>query len=236
MRTLVNGALKASLLGAVCCMFSAAAVAQTTRSTPKPFATPPVLSGAEIISQASDYEFPTVTKASVIQGSADKSADKSASANSAARVKELTERINKLESAPKNDYDEKQKRMLLSLDILTRAEQRSESLRKQLFEMVEKESTLRTRLDQIEFDSRPEMIERTLQMQGSMKPEEIREFKRKSLLAEKSNLQALLVEIQSTRANLSSSLNKSEEMVEKVRAKFEKDIDESFLKDDKPED
>ena len=235
MRSFLSRASKAAFIGAACCVFSAAVAAQTTRSTPKPLATPPNLTGAEIISQASDYEIPTVTKAPGTQGVVDKSADKSVDPKSAARIKELTERINKLESAPKNDYDEKQKRMLLNLDILTRAEQRSESLRKQLFEMVEKESTIRTRLDQIDYDSRPEIIERALQMQGSMKPEEIREFKRKSLLAEKSNLQALLSEIQLTRANLAASLSRSDEMVEKLRAKLEKDIDESFLKDDKPE-
>lgn len=230
MRSIRDGAVKFSILAAVFCVFSVVAGAQTTKSKPKPLATP--LSGAEIISQAGDYTDPAVTKAPATSNPADKSVDPSTKTKDAARIKELTERIKKLESAPKNDYDEKQKRMLLNLDILTRAEQRSESLRKQLFEMVEKETTIRGRLDQIENDSRPEMIERTLQLSGSMKPEEVREFKRKSLLAEKANLQGLLIEIQSTRANLAANLDRSEGMVEKLRTKLEKDIDESFLKDD----
>ena len=37
--------------------------------------------------------------------------------------------------------------MLLNLDILTRSEQRAETLRKQLYEAIEKESTIKTRLD-----------------------------------------------------------------------------------------
>ena len=200
------------------------ATAQTSRRTPKPMATPlPTLSGAEIISRAGDLidtqpvlPPPTVKTAST----------------TTIRIKELTERVNKLESTQKNDYDEKQKRMLLNLDILTRAEQRSESLRKQLFDMIEKENTIKSRLDQIETDSRPEMIERTLQLAGSMKPEEIRDIRRKSLASEKSNLQALLNEIQSTRTNLTFNLQKADIMVEKLRAKLEKDIDESFLKED----
>lgn len=200
------------------------ATAQTPRRTPKPMATPlPTLSGAEIISRAGDLidtqpvlPPPTVKTAST----------------TTIRIKELTERVNKLESTQKNDYDEKQKRMLLNLDILTRAEQRSESLRKQLFDMIEKENTIKSRLDQIETDSRPEMIERTLQLAGSMKPEEIRDIRRKSLASEKSNLQALLNEIQSTRTNLTFNLQKADIMVEKLRAKLEKDIDESFLKED----
>ena len=228
MRSFGNNVLILAIVG----MLSFTADAQSTKSTPKPMATPPVLTGAEIISRASDYSAPPVTSQPAPQKSTDKSADRSTTPNSAARIKELTDRIAKLEAAPKNDYDEKQKRMLLNLDILTRAEQRSESLRKQLFEMIEKESSVRTRLDQIELDSRPEMIERSLQMAGSMKPEEIREFRRKSLLAERANLQALLGEIQSTRSSLAGNLEKSEAMVEKLRTKLEKDIDESFLKDD----
>ncbi|MEO7660021.1 MAG: hypothetical protein ABIV48_10440, partial [Pyrinomonadaceae bacterium] len=129
-------------------------------------------------------------------------------------------------------YDEKQKRLLLNLDILTRAEQRTESLRKQLFDMIEKENSVKSRLEQIEFEIRPEMIERTLQLAGSMKPEEIRDNRRKSLNAERQNLQSLLTEIQNTRSNTSFSLEKAELMVEKLRTKLEKEIDNSFLSDD----
>lgn len=206
-------------------LFSLAANAQTTKTKPKPLATPlPVLTGAEIISRADDYvETPPVQKAPE---------KTKTSTTNATRIRELTERVKKLEAGQNSNYDEKQKRLLLNLDILTRAEQRSESLRKQLFDMIEKENSVKTRLDQIEFDIRPEMIERTLQLAGSMKPEEIRDNRRKSLAAERSNLQALLNEIQSTRANLATNLNKAELMVEKLRAKLEKDIDESFLKDD----
>lgn len=207
-------------------MFSLAADAQV-KSKPKPLATPPpVLTGAEIISRADDYvEAPAVQKAPV---------KTTATTTNAARINELTERIKKLEAGQSSTYDEKQKRLLLNLDILTRAEQRSESLRKQLFEMIEKENSVKSRLEQIEFDIRPEMIERTLQLAGSMKPEEIRDNRRRSLAAERTNLQALLTEIQSTRANLSFNLQKSELMVEKLRAKLEKDIDDSFLKDEDP--
>ena len=210
-------------------LFSMAVDAQTTKVKAKPLATPPpVLTGAEIISRADDY---VVT--SVVTKPTDKSADKPVPTTSA-RVTELAERVKKLESG-QSTYDEKQKRLLLNLDILTRAEQRSESLRKQLFEMIEKENSVKSRVDQIEFDSRPEIIERTLQLAGSMKPEEIRDSRRRSLIAERANLQSLLTEIQSTRSNLSSNLVKSDLMVEKLRAKLEKDIDDSFLKDDEPE-
>ncbi|CAN5511301.1 hypothetical protein BH10ACI3_BH10ACI3_03010 [soil metagenome] len=203
---------------------AAAAHAQTPKRkpTPKPLATPVVLTGAEIISRGDDYASVPVDPPPV---------EKPATTN-AGKIKELNERIKKLESGKTNDYDEKQKRMLLNLDILTRAEQRSESLRKQLFDMIEKENSVKGRLDQIEYDIRPDSIERTLQMNGSMRPEEVRDAKRKSLEAERTNLQALLREIQSNRTNLADSLGRSDIMVEKLRAKLEKDINDSFLTDE----
>ena len=209
---------------------SSVAINAQPRAKPKPLATPlPTLTGAEIISRAEDYQEPPRTEQPV-----EKPVEKPATTTSG-RIKELTERIKKLEETRETTYDEKQKRMLLNLDILTRAEQRSESLRKQLFEMIEKENSIKMRVDQIELDMRPEAIERSLQLAGSLRPEDVRDSRRKTLLAEKNNLASLLLQIQSNRSNLEMSVSKADLMVEKLRAKLEKDIDESFLKDDEPD-
>ncbi|MEO7539799.1 MAG: hypothetical protein ABIV21_07210 [Pyrinomonadaceae bacterium] len=199
------------------CFFSLMVSAQSPRRTPKPLATPPtrVLTGAEIISQSGDEEReqlvePTITPAPV--------------ETPAAPVRRKAQH--------KPTYDEKQKRMVLNLDILTRAEQRSDGLRKQLFEMIEKENTIQARIDQIDADVRPEVIERSVQMAGSLHPEVIRDSRKKSLESERRNIELLLVEVQNRRANLSDNLLKSDTMVEKLRSKLEKDIDDSFLNDE----
>ncbi len=188
-----------TLIATITALLALSAVAQTPRPTPrsKPLATPPpVLTGAEIVSRSEIYvDEPTPTQP-----------EKEASSGS--DIKELSERIKKLEASRSAQYDEKQKRMLLNLDILTRAEQRSESLRKQLFEMIEKENTVKGRMDQIDYESRSENIERPLQLAGSMRPEEVRENRRRSLAAEKTNLQALLAEIQNARTNISTEPRK----------------------------
>ena len=145
-----------------------------------------------------------------------------------ARIKELSDRIKSLESDKKNDYDQKQKRLLLNLDILSRAESRAESLRKQLFEMVEKETTVQTRLEQIRFDARPEAIERSTAFVGSMRPEEIRDQRKKSLDAERKNLESLLTQIQTSRTSLEENVSKADFLVEKVRLKLDKDIDDAL--------
>ncbi len=218
MRNLIKSSL-------VLAMFLAAFVFQTNaqapKKTPKPMATPPILSGAEIISRADDLtEFEAVKPTPV-------KTPTNANVN-AANIRALNERIKKLEGNQNSSYDEKQKRMLLNLDILTRAEQRSDSLRKQLFEMIEKENAVKTRIDQLNNDIRPEMIERTLQLAGSMKPEDIRENRRKSIAAERSNLEALLTEIVNNKASLAVTLQKSDQLVEKLRLKLEKDIDDAL--------
>jgi hypothetical protein len=155
--------------------------------------------------------------------------DKLDKANS--RIKELSARIKSLEKGQKNDYDEKQKRLLLNLDILTRAESRAESLRKQLFDMVEKESALNSKLDQIENDIRPEVIERQVSFAGTLRPEELRDNKRKSLEIERKNIQNILTQLQTTRANIETSVQRADAMVEKLRFKLEKDIDDALVEE-----
>lgn len=217
----------ASVLALALCVYSMGASAQTRKPRPKPLATPPVLSGAEIISQAGD----TDPLSQPIDQPTEKTA-RPAGAN-AQKIRDLNERVTKLETDKKTPYDERQKMLLLNLDILTRAEQRTESLRKQVFEMIDKENTIKTRLDQIEYEIRPETIERTtVQMGGSLRPEEIRENRRKTLDSERRNLQSLLTQIQTTHASLDATLARAEQMVDRLREKLEKDIDNSLLKDD----
>jgi len=149
----------------------------------------------------------------------------------AQRLKELQSRIRKLETAPKNDknaYEQRQKILLTNLDILTKAEQRSESLRKQRFDLIDKENSIRNRLDQIDLDLRPESIERNVATMGSLRPEEIRDAKRKSLEGEKRNLTNLLNEVLSTRSTLELNLLNSDALVDKLRSRLEKDINDAL--------
>jgi hypothetical protein len=147
------------------------------------------------------------------------------------RIIELNARIKSLEAGNRDNYDKKQKRLAMNLDILTKAEQRAESLRKQLYEMVEKEASVRTRLEQISFDARPEMIERSTAFSGSLRPEELRDQRKKSLEAEKRNLESLLTQIQTSRASLEENVQKADFLVEKVRLKLDKEIDDALVEE-----
>ncbi len=144
------------------------------------------------------------------------------------KLEELLVRIKSLESSKGSNYDAEQKKLLLSLDILTKTEQRAENLRKQLIDLVEKETNIKTRLEAVEYNLRPEIISRSTAIYGSLRPEDIREQRKKNLESEKKNLENLLSQIQRNRENIEQSLKKADEWVEKVRLKFEKQIDKAL--------
>ncbi|PYT01119.1 MAG: hypothetical protein DMF63_03995 [Acidobacteria bacterium] len=218
------------------------ASAQTNRrrSIPIPAPTATPISEPQIISRAD--EFPDENSRAIPPDPNEPRPNSAADRANIASLEELGNRIKNLEAgasgatASKVDPDEKQKRLLLNLDILNRAEQRSENLRRQVFELMEKENTIKTRIDSLEYDLRPEMIERNAAMVGTLRPEEIRDSRKKSLQSEKTNLQNLLTQIQSTRASLEIGLARADQLVEKLRLKFEKEIDTSLSEDsDNPE-
>lgn len=200
--------------------------AQTNRRKPTAKATPTPARTTEpvIISRADDYPTVVIEPAPLTTDQTQPSSD--------ATIEELRERLLQLEArSNKKDPDEKQRRLSLNLDILTKSEQRSDSLRKQLFDMIEKENTIRGRMDQIDNDLRPESIERAMAIVGSLRPEDLRAQRRRSLELEKSNLQALLTEVQKNRANLDINLQRSDALVEKLRVRIESEI-EIALADD----
>ena len=144
------------------------------------------------------------------------------------KINELTDKLRAVESGNSKEADAMEKKLLLNLDILTKAEQRTESLRKQLYELIEKENAVKTKVEQLEFDLRPEMIERTVSMTGSLRPENLRETRQKSLQAEKANMQNLLAQITANREKLEISVRNAEFLADKIRLKFEKEIDASL--------
>jgi hypothetical protein len=75
----------------------------------------PITSDPIIVSRASDYQDPPATSA------ADPQAVSLPETERERQLADLAARIKALESGLKNGFDEKQKRLLLNLDILTRA-------------------------------------------------------------------------------------------------------------------
>jgi hypothetical protein len=113
-----------------------------------------------------------------------------------------------------------QNRIALNLDLLTRAEQRADVLRKQLFELVEKETSLKIRLVQIEEDMRPESIERTLNPFGTTRTAELREARRRVLENERRGIDSLLNQITQSRLRLDEDVKQADLLVFKLRQRL----------------
>jgi hypothetical protein len=116
--------------------------------------------------------------------------------------------------------NEKQTRISLNLDLLTRAEQRAEMLRKQLLELIEKETTLKSRAVQIEEDMRPENIERTTNLAGTTRPAELREARRKVLDTERRGVASLLNQIAEGRDRLEDDVRQADLLVSRLRQRL----------------
>lgn len=206
--------------------------AKTNRPVP-PTAIPAVVpASAEVVSRDDDYNQQNQSFEQTEQTITQTQPAGEVSGESAeSYINRLNQRLAQLESAPKKDPDEKQKRLRMNLEILNLAETRTETLRKQLFDVIDREGQIRTRLDQIAADIRPEMIERQVAFSGSLKPEELRDARRKSMEIEKRNLELRLTELQTQRTNLESNVQKSDAIVQKLRDKLESQID-AALSDD----
>lgn len=221
------------------CFFSFnEADAQTKRrkksSVPQPVSTPVPNSNLlipEIVSRADENEVQNPVVSSNEPQTVEDTEDVETLKNT---VTALNEKIRQIESLDKSDGDAKEKRLLMNLDILSRAEQRAESLQKQLYEVIEKENSVKSRIDQIIYDMRPEMIDRSAAYTGSLRPEDVRDARRKSLESEKANLESLLAQIQSNRAKLEQSVERADLLVDRIRLKFEKEIDDALVVEENP--
>jgi hypothetical protein len=92
------------------------------------------------------------------------------------------------------------------------AAQAAAELRGQLTEVQAHEAELKARLLQLDEDLKPENIEKSLAGIGSTKPEELREYRRKQLSAEKASVQNQLDQLTARRVRLEAAIQKADNM------------------------
>ena len=125
-----------------------------------------------------------------------------------------------------------QKKMLLYLDLLTRTEQREASLQKQLFDMLEKQNSLNSKIKQLENQMRPDSIRSATALTGSLRPEELREQRKLALTLERDSALKLLQRVNSRITTLETSVRKAEALVERIRLRFDKVMDDALNEED----
>jgi cell division protein FtsB len=88
----------------------------------------------------------------------------------------------------------------------TTAEQTASALRAQLTDVEAKQSALEERSRQLDEELKPENIERSLSLNGSTRPEELREQRRRQLEKEKESVRAQLDQLAASRMRLEAAI------------------------------
>ncbi len=133
-------------------------------------------------------------------------------------VKIIATPVNKNKSA---DED----RSLVDLERLSLAEGRAEAFRKQLSDVIERENTLRSKIEQLDYQMNPEVIQSEASTIGSLRPEEVRDSRRKMLENEKTRTNDQLNTVMESRTRLESAIANADALVNKLRARVEAETD-----------
>lgn len=146
------------------------------------------------------------------------------------RLRDISDKVVAPGGNPSGSPNEKTNRLSLSLEILTKAEQRAEALRKELLDRIERETTLRSRLAQNEEDVRPENIERALNPIGTTRTVEMRDVRRRVLENERRGFEALLVQTAQSRIRLEDDVRQADGLVSRLRQRILPLIDKEVEK------
>lgn len=144
------------------------------------------------------------------------------------RLREISDRLFAPVAKPGEQPKDQQSRISQTLNLLSQTELRAEVLRKQLLELIEKETSLKTRLLQVEEELRPESIERAI-LVGSTRTMEMREARRRMLENERKGAESLLTQTSQMRQRLEEDVRQADALVTRLRLRvfpvIEKEID-----------
>jgi hypothetical protein len=148
------------------------------------------------------------------------------------RLREISEKLFGADAKPGEGLDDRQKRIAQNLDLLSRTEQRAEVMRRQLLELTEKETAYKTRMVQIDEDMRPDSIDRSVVMVGSLgstRTSDLRETRRRVLDNERRGVESLFNQTSQARARLEEDVRQADALVARLRMRLlpliEKEID-----------
>jgi hypothetical protein len=145
--------------------------------------------------------------------------------NTSTRPADMQQTINQLSNQVDRLNDkltqmQQNDRTLIDMERLTRAEQRAESLRAQQLDTETKLADAQSKLELIEYQLRPENIERAAGY-GTVHPEEAREARRRQLENEKSRVLAQTKILETSRARLETSVATADAEVDSLRQRIE---------------
>lgn len=136
--------------------------------------------------------------------------------------------VDKFEKVNGLTLTEKQQKLILGMELLTRTELRVVTLQKSQIELTEKLNSTRSRLSQVESDLRPRNINNSTTYAGTTETEELRESRRAKLESERANLAQLQTQIQGNLAETGQVLRDAQALAERLRRMFLPQIEREF--------
>jgi hypothetical protein len=134
-------------------------------------------------------------------------------------IRDLSSQVDKLTN--KIGAMEESQRTLVDLERLSRAEQRSAALWKELRDVEAQRSDLQARMEEIEFALKPDNIERSVAGYGTLRPEELRAQRKLQLENEKLRVQKQLDQLAATQVRLETAIAGADAEVERLRKRLE---------------
>ena len=134
-------------------------------------------------------------------------------------IRTLSSQVDKLSN--KINQMEESQRVLVDLERLSRAEQRSAELWKQLRDVEAQQADLQARAEEVTYAMRPEMIERSVAGFGTTHPEELREQRRKQLENEKARVEKQLEQLAANHARLEQAIASADAEVERLHRRLD---------------
>jgi len=134
-------------------------------------------------------------------------------------IRVLATQVDKLND--KLSQMEESQRSLVDLERLSRAESRSAALRAELRDVQSKESDLEAKTEQVEYDLKPENIERATAGYGTTHPEDVREQRRRQLESEKQRLRKQLDQLAVSHTRLDEAIATSDAEIDRLHKKLD---------------
>jgi hypothetical protein len=110
---------------------------------------------------------------------------------------------------------------MVDLERLSRAEQRSSQLRTELGDVQTKKADLEAHLEQLEYDLKPENIERATAGYGTTRPEELRAQRQRQLESDRSRTRQQLDQLTANEARVQQALAISDIEVDRLQKKLD---------------
>lgn len=181
-------------------------------------------SGDKIISTADetpDPEADETTQTAVTKPKKGKPAAKPAADNEDIKqtINSLSNQVNRLND--KLGQMQETDQALMDMERLSRAEQRAETLRSQQVEVESKLADFQSRLEETEYNLKPENIERGMATFGSTRPEEVREARRRRLESDRNRILAQMKILETSRVRLEYAVATADAECDLLRRRLE---------------